>query len=74
MCLVSVAGIVRGVSAPTAHRRFTEWFEAEVFARLHQAVLDLLGSAGAIDWSRSASVDGVHVRAVNEGPDRPQPG
>jgi transposase len=52
-----------GVSAPTAHRRFTE---AEVFARLHQMMLDLLGSAGAIDWSR-ASVDAMQVRAVKGG-------
>ncbi len=55
-----------GVSAATAHRRFTEWVEAEVFARLHQQVLDLLGSAGAIDWSR-ASVDAMQVRAVKGG-------
>lgn len=55
-----------GISAPTAHRRFTEWVEADVFARLHQTMLDLLGSAGAIDWSR-ASVDAMHVRAVKGG-------
>jgi transposase len=50
-----------GVSTPTAHRRFTEWVEGDVFVLLHQIMLDLLGSAGAIDWSR-ASVDGVQVR------------
>ena len=55
-----------GVSTPTAHRRFTEWVEADVFARLYQTMLDLLGSAGAIDWSR-ASVDGMQVRAVKGG-------
>jgi transposase len=55
-----------GVSCPTAHRRFTEWVGADVFARLHQVMLDLLGAAGAIDWSR-ASVDSMHVRAVTRG-------
>ncbi|WNV84807.1 IS5 family transposase [Umezawaea sp. Da 62-37] len=55
-----------GVSCPTAHRRFTEWVEADVFARLHQVMLDLLGVVGSIDWSR-ASVDSMHVRAVKRG-------
>ena len=55
-----------GVSRATAHRRFTEWVEADVFTRLHERLLDLLGSAGAIDWSR-ASVDSMHVRAVKGG-------
>ena len=55
-----------GVSATTAHRRFSEWVDAEVFTRLHETLLDLLGSAGQIDWSR-ASVDSMHVRAVKGG-------
>lgn len=55
-----------GVSRPTAHRRFTEWVAAAVFTRLHLVLLDLLGMAGAIDWSR-ASVDSMHVRAVKGG-------
>jgi transposase len=55
-----------GISAPTAHRRFTEWVKADVFAQLHQRMLDLLGSAEAIDWSR-ASVDAMQVRAVKGG-------
>lgn len=55
-----------GVSRATAHRRFTEWVAAEVFTRLHERLLDLLGTAGAIDWSR-ASVDSMHVRAVKGG-------
>ena len=55
-----------GVSRATAHRRFSEWVAAEVFARLHQVLLDLLGAAGAIDWSR-APVDSMHIRAVKGG-------
>ncbi len=55
-----------GVSRSTAHRRFTEWVEAGVFTALHRAVLDVLGAAGRIDWSR-ASVDAMHVRAVKGG-------
>lgn len=55
-----------GISAPTAHRRFTEWVRGGVFEALHQAALDVLGMAGLIDWSR-ASVDAMHVRAVKGG-------
>ncbi|PFG97868.1 putative transposase of IS4/5 family DUF4096 [Saccharopolyspora erythraea NRRL 2338] len=55
-----------GVSCATAHRRFTEWSQADVFTRLHQELLDLLGTAGAIDWSR-ASVDSMHIRAGKRG-------
>ena len=55
-----------GVSAPTAHRRFTEWVDTEVFSRLHRMLLDILGAAGAIDWSRAA-VDSISVRAVKGG-------
>jgi transposase len=55
-----------GVSTPTAHRRFTEWTQAQVFDRLHQMLLDILGAAGCIDWSRAA-VDSISVRAVKGG-------
>lgn len=51
-----------GVTAPTAHRRFQEWTEAGLWARLHRAVLDRLGAAGELDWSR-AIVDAASVRA-----------
>lgn len=51
-----------GVSPATAHRRFTAWTTAGVWPRLHRAVLDELGSAGAIDWS-SAIIDAASVRA-----------
>jgi transposase len=52
-----------GISHPTAHCRFTEWTDAGFFARLHQAMLDLLGAAGQIDWSRAA-IDSMQIRAV----------
>jgi transposase len=51
-----------GVSHQTAHRRFTEWSEAGLWAKLHRAVLDRLGAAGAIDWSR-AIIDAASMRA-----------
>ncbi|WP_461120380.1 integrase core domain-containing protein [Saccharothrix stipae] len=35
-----------GVTVPTAHRRFTEWTKAALSRRLHQAVLDELGTWG----------------------------
>lgn len=50
----------------TAHRRFAEWVEAGVMRALHQAVLDVLGVAGQIDWSR-ASIDSMHMRALKRG-------
>src|SRR6266536_669904 len=56
-----------GVSRATAHRRFTEWTQAGLWERLHQAVLNRLGAAGDIDWSR-AVVDSIAVRAEKRGP------
>jgi transposase len=50
----------------TAHRRFAEWVAAGVMTALHQAMLDLLGMADQIDWSR-ASIDSMHVRALKRG-------
>ena len=50
----------------TAHRRFAEWVNVGVMTALHQAMLDVLGVAGQLDWSR-ASIDSLHVRAVKRG-------
>lgn len=50
----------------TAFRRFTEWTEARVWAKLHRLVLDELGSRGDLDWSRCA-IDSVSVRALKGG-------
>ncbi|MFE6872441.1 IS5 family transposase [Kitasatospora sp. NPDC057692] len=55
-----------GPSGPTAHRRFTEWSKARVWAKLHRVVLDELGSRGELDWSRCA-VDSVNMRALKRG-------
>ena len=55
-----------GPSGPTAHRRFTEWSRARVWARLHRLVLDELGARGDLDWSRCA-VDSVNMRATKRG-------
>ncbi|MEU9558869.1 IS5 family transposase [Streptomyces fumanus] len=43
-----------GLSDVTAFRRFTEWTEARVWAKLHRLVLDELGARGELDWSRCA--------------------
>lgn len=53
---------VFGVSHQTAHRRFTEWSEAALWAKLHRAVIDRRGATGDIDWTR-AIVDGASRRA-----------
>jgi len=55
-----------GVTVPTAHRRFTDWTKAGLWGRIHRAVLDELGTAGLIDWSR-AVVDAATVRAKKGG-------
>ncbi|MEU0491409.1 IS5 family transposase [Nocardiopsis sp. NPDC006139] len=57
---------VFGPSGPTAHRRFTEWTRARVWAKLHRLVLDELGSRGELDWSRCA-IDSVNMRALKGG-------
>ena len=51
-----------GVTVPTAHRRFQEWTQAGLWRRIHEAVLDRLGAAGELDWSR-VIVDAASVRA-----------
>lgn len=57
---------VFGPSGPTAHRRFTEWTAARVWAKLHRLILDDLGSRGELDWSRCA-IDSVNMRALKGG-------
>ncbi|MCX5077653.1 IS5 family transposase [Streptomyces sp. NBC_00513] len=52
-----------GPSGATAHRRFTEWSKARVWAKLHRLVLDELGARGELDWSRCA-IDSVNMRAL----------
>ncbi|EYF05160.1 Mobile element protein [Chondromyces apiculatus DSM 436] len=46
----------------TCWRRLRDWQEQGVWARLHQALLDELGQANAIDWDR-ASLDSASVHA-----------
>jgi len=46
----------------TCWRRLRDWQAAGVWSALHRALLDRLGAAGRIDWSR-ASVDSASVRA-----------
>jgi transposase len=41
-------------SGMTCWRRLRDWQEAGVWARLHHVLLDRLGRANAIDWSRAA--------------------
>src|SRR4029450_3853668 len=53
-------------SVTTCWRRFAERAHAGVFERLHEVLLDELGTAGQLDWSR-ASVDSFSLRAVRAG-------
>lgn len=49
-------------SGVTCWRRLRDWHRAGVWDRLHQALLDELGQADQIDWSR-ACVDSASVPA-----------
>ena len=49
-------------SGMTCWRRLKEWHEGGVWQRLHQVLLDRLGEADRIDWSR-ASLDSSAVPA-----------
>ena len=60
-------------SVTTCWRRFAEWAAAGVFERLQELLLDELGEAGQLDWSR-ISVDSVSLRAVRGGPVWRKPG
>jgi transposase len=49
-------------SGVTCWRRLRDWQEAGVWERLHRELLDRLGEAGRIDWSR-ASLDSASIPA-----------
>jgi transposase len=49
-------------SGMTCWRRLRDWHEAGLWQRLHQVMLDKLGIADQIDWSR-ASADATFVPA-----------
>jgi transposase len=49
-------------SGMTCWRRLRDWQEAGVWDRLHRALLDRLGEADRIDWSR-ASLDSASIPA-----------
>src|ERR1700755_1752746 len=50
-------------SGMTCWRRLKEWHEQGVWHKLHRVLLDRLGQADRIDWSR-ASLDSSSVAAV----------
>jgi transposase len=50
-------------SVTTCWRRFAEWARAGVFERLQEVLLDELGEADQLDWSR-VTVDSFSLRAV----------
>ncbi len=60
-----------GSGMTSCWRRLKEWHEAGVWARLHRTLLDRLGEADRIDWSR-ASLDSAAVPAPG-GAKRPAP-
>src|SRR5918995_267286 len=54
-------------SGMTCWRRLRDWQDAGVWERLHRALLDRLGEADRIDWSR-ASLDSASVPAKKGAP------
>lgn len=52
-----------GPSGPTAHRRFSEWSQARVWARLHRLIADEPGLRGEPGWTRWA-IESVNLRAM----------
>jgi transposase len=50
-------------SVTTCWRRFAEWAAAGVFERVQELLLDELGEAGQLDWSR-VTVESFSLRAV----------
>lgn len=61
-------------SGITCRRRLRDWQDAGVWKRLHRALLDRLGDADRIDWSR-ASLDSASIPAKKGAtrPARPPP-
>jgi len=60
-------------SGMTCWRRLRDWQRAGVWEKIHRVLLDRLGEAQQIDWSRAA-VDSASVRAVFGGRKRvPRP-
>jgi transposase len=53
-------------SGMTCWRRLRDWHAAGVWQRLHQVLLDRLGVAGQLDWSR-ASLDAQSIPAAKGG-------
>ena len=58
-------------SGMSCWRRLRDWQAAGVWSRLHHVLLDRLGAAGRIDWSR-ASLDAAAVPAQKGGGRREQ--
>ena len=54
-------------SGMTCWRRLRDWNRADVWHRLHTLLLDRLGQADRIDWSR-ASLDSASLRAKKGAP------
>ncbi len=59
-------------SGMTCWRRLRDWQKAGVWHQVHRVLLDRLGSADRIDWSR-ASLDSASLPAPGGRENRPQP-
>jgi transposase len=60
-------------SGMTCWRRLRDWHKAGVWHKLHRLMLDKLGIAGKIDWSRAAADSGsvaAKKGALRRGPTR----
>lgn len=61
-------------SGPTCWRRLRDWQQAGVWTRLHRVLLDRLGAAAQIDWSRAAlDAATIPAKGVKKGRREPAP-
>jgi transposase len=63
---------IGGGSGTTCWRRLRDWQKSGVWWRVHRILLDHLGRANLIDWSR-ASLDSASIPAKRGREDRSQP-
>src|SRR6266566_4254627 len=60
-------------SGVTCWRRLRDWQEAGVWRKLHRALLNRLGEADKIDWSRaSLDSDTIRAKGVKRGTPKPR--
>jgi transposase len=58
--------VIFAVTVPTAHRRFVEWSDVQLWSLVHKSVVAEIGSAEALEWS-SSLLEAAQRRAPGRG-------